>query len=125
VVAKVAAVEADLLPASARFEGMNRFLTVDRFCLAGGIFFAIGFVIAAFATLYWMATGFGDLNAAVNIRLAAYATLGMALGVQSVTAGFLLGLVRTHRRRMNGALPSIHTAELPGKEIPTRTDAAA
>ena len=42
-----------------------------------------------------MVTGFGDLDAAVNVRLAAFATLGMALGVQSVTAGFLLGLVRT------------------------------
>ena len=97
-VAKVAAVEARLLPASPRYERMIGSLTVDRFCLAGGILFAIGFAIAAFATVFWMTTGFGDLNAAVNLRLAAYSALGMALGVQCVTAGFLIGLVRRQRR---------------------------
>jgi hypothetical protein len=125
VVAKVAAVEADLLPASARFDSMNHFLTVDRFCLAGGALFAVGFVIAAAATLYWMATGFGDLNADVNIRLAAYSTLGMALGVQSVTAGFLLGLVRTHRRRINMGQPPARRANEDTQGLSTRTDAAA
>ena len=125
IVAKVAAVEGDLLPASARFESMNSFLTVDRFCLAGGVLFAIGFVIAAFSTIYWMATGFGDLNAGVIVRLAAYSTLGMALGVQSITAGFLLGLVRTHRRRMNLGQPPAQKSDPKTEDIPTRTDAAA
>jgi hypothetical protein len=45
-----------------------------------------------------MVAGFGDLNPDVNIRLAAAATLGMALGVESVTAGFLIGLVRQKQR---------------------------
>ena len=68
---------------------------------------------------------------AVNIRLAAYSTLGMALGVQSVTAGFLLGLVRTHRRRTNAGQPPMD-AERRGstdgedtEHTETRTDAAA
>lgn len=124
-VAKVAAVEADLLPASPRYERMNQFLSVDRFCLAGGVFFAVGFLIAAFAVVRWMAIGFGDLNAAVNIRLAAYSTLGMALGVQSVTAGFLLGLLRTHRRRTNAGQPPMQKIEAPAANADSRTDAAA
>ena len=85
----------------------------------------IGFVIAAAASLYWMATGFGDLNADVNIRLAAYSTLGMALGVQSVTAGFLLGLVRTHRRRINAGNPPAQKPDQGTKDFPNRTEAAA
>jgi hypothetical protein len=133
-VAKVAAVEAELLPASARYEQMNKFLSVDRFCLAGGGFFAVGFLIGLVAVVRWMAIGFGDLDAAVNIRLAAYSTLGMALGVQSVTAGFLLGLVRTHRRRTNAWQPPMQKLESPSAEdtkprkeagTVSRTDVAA
>jgi len=104
---------------------MNQFLSVDRFCLVGGGFFAVGFLIAAFAVIRWMAIGFGDLDAAVNIRLAAYSTLGMALGVQSVTAGFLLGLVRTHRRRTNAEQPPMQKIEAPAEKADSRTDAAA
>jgi hypothetical protein len=110
---------------------MNQFLSVDRFCLVGGGFFAVGFLIAAFAVIRWMAIGFGDLDAAVNIRLAAYSTLGMALGVQSVTAGFLLGLVRTHRRRTSAGQPPVDMEKREStrgedtEHTDSRTDAAA
>ena len=126
-VAKVAAVAVGLLPASERFRRMDHLLTVDRFCLFGGGFFAVGLLIAAVAVLRWMVTGFGDLDANVNVRLAAFATLGMALGVQSVTAGFLVGLVRNRRRPAVGGQPpqEVSTAADDGAEKESRTDAAA
>jgi hypothetical protein len=99
LVAKTAAVAAGRLPATPRFQELSRQMSVDRFCLIGGGLFVLGFLVAAGAALHWMGTGFGDLDAGVNIRLAALATLGMALGVQSVTAGFLIGLVRLGRRQ--------------------------
>lgn len=107
-VARIVAVAEDLLPASPRFERLNALLTVDRFCLAGGGLFAAGFLIGAVAALRWMMAGFGDLDAGVNVRLAALSTLGMALGVQSVTAGFLLGLVRARRRTVEAEVPLEH-----------------
>ena len=103
---------------------MNSVLTVDRFCLAGGGFFAVGFLIATVAVTRWMVTGFGDLDASLNVRLAAFATLGMALGVQSVTAGFLLGLIRD-RRRSTRARKMETPAASDDDNIDSRTDAAA
>ena len=124
-VAKVAAVAAELLPASERFERMNELLTVDRFCLVGGGFFAVGFLIAAVAVIRWIVTGFGDLDPSANVRLAAFATLGMALGVQSVTAGFLLGLVRNRRRPAIGAQATGAASVSSENGKDSRTDAAA
>ncbi len=97
VVAKCAAVTAGLLPKSERFERMSAALTVDRFCLMGGGLFLAGLLVALAAVARWLATGLGDLDAGTNIRFAAAATLFMALGVQTATAGFLVGLVRTRR----------------------------
>lgn len=126
-VAKVAAVAVGLLPASERFRRMDHLLTVDRFCVFGGGVFAVGLLIAAVAVLRWMVTGFGDLDPGTNVRLAAFAVLGMALGVQSVTAGFLVGLVRNRRRpAMDGQPPQ--TMPAPADEDAdgaSRTDAAA
>jgi len=124
-VAKVAAVAEGLLPPSERFKRMSGFLTVDRFCLFGGGFFAAGFLVAAVAVVRWMVSGFGDLDASVNVRLAAFATLGMALGVQSVTAGFLLGLVRDRRRTAAAQELRKEAASTPDDDIDSRTDAAA
>ena len=72
-------------------------------------------------------TGFGDLNADVNIRLAALATLGMALGVQSATAGFLIGLVRLGRRTQpaENAGAAAPEAESEKSPEPRRKDEAA
>lgn len=126
-VAKVAAVAVGLLPASDRFRRMDHLLTVDRFCLFGGGFFAVGLLIAAVAVVRWMVTGFGDLDPGTNVRLATFAILGMALGVQSVTAGFLVGLVRNRRRPAIDQQPpqEMSASADEGKGKPSRTDAAA
>ena len=97
-VAKTAAVAAGMLRASPRYARMSPILNVDRLCMIGGGAFLVGFLIAGVAALRWMGVGFGDLDAGVNIRFAAAATLFMALGVQTATAGFLIGLVRTRGR---------------------------
>lgn len=122
--AKVTAVEAGLLPASRRYQGLSALLNVDRLCLLGGGLFLAGFLVAAGAALHWMVTGFGDLDAGTNIRFAAVATLAMALGVETVTAGFLLGLVRKHRavQSSGGHGPSQQAVPEPAR---SDTDVAA
>ncbi len=124
-VAKTAAVAVGRLPATPRFKALSRILTVDRFCLAGGIFFALGFLTAAVSSLHWMVTGFGDLDPDVNIRLAAVATLGMALGVQSATAGFLIGLVRQRARPAETGKPEAGVSASDDSKTRARTDEAA
>jgi hypothetical protein len=127
-VAKTAAVAAGRLPATPRFGELSKLLTVDRFCLVGGGLFALGFLIAAFSLLNWMVAGFGDLNPDVNIRLAAAATLGMALGVESATAGFLIGLVRQKQRpaRRDGSAEEAQSPrDSDTKSAPSQKDEAA
>jgi hypothetical protein len=126
VVAKCAAVSAGLLPASARYQRLNAAINVDRFCMAGGGLFLAGLVVAVVAVLRWVGTGLGDLDAGVNVRFAAVATLLMALGVQSVTAGFLVGLVR--RQRSTAPMRGSDDGKSPAvddEETPSRSDEAA
>jgi hypothetical protein len=127
VVAKCAAVTAGLLPASERYRSMERMISVDRFCLAGGGLFLAGFLVAAVAMLRWLWTGLGDLDPGINVRFAAAATLFMALGVQSATAGFLVGLVRTHKRSSADERSDDQRAERPDTEAreDKRSDEAA
>jgi len=122
--AKTAAVAAGRLPATARFREFEKLLTVDRLCLIGGAVFGVGFLIAAYSALHWMVTGFGDLNPETNVRLAALATLGMALGVESVTAGFLIGLVRQVKKPAVTAKPDVE-APAEKESLASRKDEAA
>jgi hypothetical protein len=92
-VARFYAVAAGLLPPSERFTRASGALTVDRLCLIGAALFGIGIAVALAALARWAAAGFGDLAAGAIIRFAAMSTLFMASGVQSMTTGFLIGLI--------------------------------
>ena len=124
-VAKTAAVAAGRLPVTPRFKAFERLLSVDRFCLVGGGFFVLGFLTAAVSALHWMITGFGNLDPGTNVRLAALATLGMALGVESATAGFLIGLVRQKRRPAETDRPEDRRSDPERSDVRSRTDEAA
>jgi hypothetical protein len=108
-VAKCYAVAAGLLPPSERFTRADGALTVDRFCLIGAGLFGIGATVALAAVARWAAAGFGDIEASAIIRFAAVSTLFMASGVQSITTGFLIGLVR----RPSNAAPIERPAAAP------------
>jgi len=124
-VAKAYAVSAGLLPPGPRFRLVREALGVDRLCLIGGLSFAVGFLIASVALARWMASGFGDLDATVNIRLAAVSTLAMAFGIQCVTTGFLLGLAETAGKRGMPAQPEAPALREPAPdEEQSRSDAA-
>jgi len=134
-VAKTAAVAAGRLPVSSRHARLSKYLSVDMLCLVGGGLFAVGFLTAAAQAVRWMVAGFGDLDPDVNIRLATIATLGMALGVETVTAGFLLGLVRQTKaaaetrkpesRAPEAVLPASEEIESEEAGALSRTDEAA
>ncbi len=95
LVAKLHSVSERLLPASARFARMQSALTVDRFSLMGGMLFVTGLVIAGAAVLRWMNAEFGNLDPSLIVRFAAVSTAAMALGVQTVTTGFLMEMIRS------------------------------
>ena len=91
--ARLFAVRMSLLPTSPRFERLRARLTVDAACQIGAVFL----LMAALATLasvgFWASRGFGELDAGTITRSASLVAVLAALGVQSVTNGFLWGLL--------------------------------
>ena len=125
LVAKLHSVSEGLLPASPRFSRMQHALTVDRFCLAGAAMFAVGLVIAGAALVRWMHAGFGDLDPSLIVRFAALSTAAMALGVQTVTTGFLMELIRGRKQTVAAPVPDAREGEVEGKAEAAGSKAAA
>ncbi|HLL27747.1 MAG TPA: glycosyltransferase family 2 protein [Xanthobacteraceae bacterium] len=125
LVAKLHSVSEGLLPASPRFSRIQHALTVDRFCLAGGAMFAAGLLIAAAAIVRWMHADFGDLDPSLIVRFAALSTAAMALGVQIVTTGFLMELIRGRRHTIAAMALNTREGEVEEKVKAAGSKAAA
>lgn len=91
--ARVFAVRFDLLPSSPDFEKLRRLISVDSACLLGGAFLLVGLGATVTAILQWSAAGFGDLSPAMIVRPASLAVVCASLGVQTITTGFLWGML--------------------------------
>lgn len=91
--ARLFAVRFELLPTSPRFERLRGYLSVDVACRFGAAFVLMGVAVALAAVTAWARAGFGDLDPGTIARPAALAVVLATLGVQSVTNGFLWGLL--------------------------------
>jgi glycosyltransferase involved in cell wall biosynthesis len=91
--ARLFAVRMGLLPTSRRFEGLRARLTVDAAAQLGAAFLLLAVLATGTAVVYWAAQGFGPLDPGMITRAAALVAVLAALGVQSVTNGFLWGLM--------------------------------
>lgn len=91
--AKVLAVNTGLHPPSSRFVWFTRRVTLEGCLVVGGLIVAIGVVLAGFAVGGWRAQHFGDLDPFSTMRLAIPSVLALMLGLQTVFAGFFLGLL--------------------------------
>jgi glycosyltransferase involved in cell wall biosynthesis len=91
--ARLFSVRFKLLPSSDRFERLSRRITVDKACQFGGIFLASGIIAAVGSVLVWAQAGWGDLDPSIIARPAVFAVVMGSLGVQTITAGFLWGLL--------------------------------
>ena len=91
--ARLFAVRMSLLPTSERFEALRARLSVEAACQVGAVFL----VMAVLATLgsvgFWAAHDFGPLQPGTMTRIASLVAVLGALGMQSVTNGFLWGLL--------------------------------
>lgn len=110
VLARLFAVRFELLPTSPRFERLRGWLSVDVACRYGAAFVILGLTVALAAIVSWAGAGFGDLDAGTIARPAALAVVLATLGVQSVTNGFLWGLLN---QRVPGLDPT------PGPAMPS------
>jgi hypothetical protein len=91
--ARLFAVRMGLLPTSRRFQALRARLTVDAAAQLGAAFLLIAVLATGVAVVYWAAQGFGPLDPGSITRAAALVAVLAALGVQSVTNGFLWGLM--------------------------------
>lgn len=91
--ARLFAVRMGLLPTSRRFQALRARLTVDAAAQLGALFLLLAVLATGAAVAYWAAQGFGPLDPGNITRAAALVAVLAALGVQSVTNGFLWGLM--------------------------------
>ena len=91
--AKLFAVRFGLLPQSPRFSRIAAKISVDSACILGGIFLLVSMLTAIASVLFWANAGFGDLNAGIIARPAAFTVVTASLGVQTITGGFMWGLL--------------------------------
>ena len=91
--ARLFAVRMNLLPTSARFEGLRARLSVDTACQVGAVFLLMAFLATLASVGFWAYHGFGELTPGTMTRTASLVAVLSALGVQSVTNGFLWGIL--------------------------------
>ena len=101
--ARLFSVRFKLLPSSARFERLSEWISVDKACQYGGVFLASGIIAAVGSVVVWGLAGWGDLNPSIIARPAVFAVVMGSLGVQSITAGFLWGLLGQRLEAEDGA----------------------
>lgn len=68
-------------------------LTVDRTCIAGALLLVAGIGLGVAATAGWATVGFGPLDVASTMRLAIPSVLLCAIGLQTLTLGFLVNFI--------------------------------
>lgn len=93
VLARLYGVASGLWPGSASVERFRAHFSVERGCLAGGAFFALGLGGLVAAIAQWSAAGFGAMEPVSLMRVAIPAVLGMVLGLQLFFTSFLIGLI--------------------------------
>jgi len=96
--ARLFAVRSNLLPTSPRFEALRTRLSVDVACLIGASFLFLASVATAVSVAQWGYRGFGQMDPGLITRMASLVAVLTALGVQSITNGFLWGLLNQNSR---------------------------
>jgi glycosyltransferase involved in cell wall biosynthesis len=96
--AKVFAVSEGLLPPDARLQRLRTILSTEKGLAAGALVCVAGSVLLGRAVLTWLEAGFGRLDYASTMRIVVPGITLMSLGVQTVFAAFLLGVMELRRR---------------------------
>jgi hypothetical protein len=94
VYTKAVAVQLGVLRPNARVRRLLEMPLVEGGLLAGLVLILAGVAGLVGAVLYWRGTGFGDLPTEQSLRIVIPAVTSIALGVQSMFAGFALGVLR-------------------------------
>jgi hypothetical protein len=91
--AQLFAVRFRLLPDSLGFAGWRQKMSVDNACILGAAFLSASLAAVVGGVVFWGQSGFGALDPSSIVRIAALAVVCASLGVQTITTGFLWGLL--------------------------------
>jgi glycosyltransferase involved in cell wall biosynthesis len=91
--AQLFAVRFRLLPNSDGFARWSQKMSVDNACILGAAFLVTSLVAVVGGIVFWGQSGFGALDPSSIVRIAALAVVCASLGVQTITTGFLWGLL--------------------------------
>ena len=95
---KTFAMSSGFLPADTRVDRFYSSISLERWLLMGGIAMAAGFVLVGMAVWRWSVSGFGPLNYETTLPTVIGGASLVALGVQTVLAGFFLSILGVMRR---------------------------
>ncbi len=69
-------------------------LSSEKIMLFGLILFFLGILVSITAVVFWQAVNFGELDPSKVMRLTIPATVSMVVGIESIFAGFFVGILR-------------------------------
>jgi hypothetical protein len=99
VLSKVFAWNEGLLPVSARFESLFRYVTLEVGLAVGALWMLAGATGAIFAFAHWSGVSFGALDVSRTLRIVIPSLTALLLGAQIVLASFFLSLLGIRRHR--------------------------
>ena len=98
IAVKTYAISQRLVPADDRLDRVFRFAQLERVVLAGIVMILAGAVLLGIAVNHWRLTHFGDLDYERTMRWVVPGMTLVALGVQTVFAGFFVGILNFFRK---------------------------
>jgi glycosyltransferase involved in cell wall biosynthesis len=95
--AKTIAMAEGVLPPNRRMDTFHRVATVERGLMVSLITMAVGIALLLSAVNQWRLHDFGNLDYAKTMRLVVPGVMLTAVGIQTLLASFLIGIIRTAR----------------------------
>jgi glycosyltransferase involved in cell wall biosynthesis len=94
---KTYAISLKIVPRDERIDALLARVTTERATIAGAIVMLIGVVLFAVAFEQWRRAGFGDLDYERTMRFVVPGCALIALGFETILAGFFLGILQFFR----------------------------
>jgi glycosyltransferase involved in cell wall biosynthesis len=94
VVARVFGIRENYWPSSIAIEQVQRWLTIDRGCIIGGLSLLGSVAIGLIAVSNWAGNNYGSMDPTALMRLAIPSVLLACTGMQIMFTSFLLGLLQ-------------------------------
>lgn len=98
IAVKTYAITQNLVPEDERLDRLFRHATLERVISFGALMILAGGVLLAIALNHWRLAHFGDLDYEHSMRWVIPGTALVALGVQTIFAGFFVGILNFFRR---------------------------